>query len=113
MLKKVTRLHSEKRPLPVCGKHEAAHQLIGKKWVSLIVRCLMDDPKRFSEIQAYIPDLSKRVLNERIKELEEAGIVFRRVRTDRPFRTEYALTQKGWELGSALSFVDAWAEKWM
>ena len=70
--------------------------------MGLIIHTLMEEPKRFSEIQAFIPDLSKRVLNERIKELEECGIVLRNVITDRPVRTEYSLTKKGTELGKSL-----------
>jgi hypothetical protein len=74
---------------------------------------LMEEPKRFSEIQAFIPDLSKRVLNERIKELEECGIVLRNVITDRPIRTEYSLTKKGTDLGKSLKVVETWAKKWL
>lgn len=106
-------MQGDNRPLPMCGKIEAAHQLISKKWVSLIIHCLMERPKRFSGIQAHIPDLSKRVLHERVKELEDIGIIARVVITDRPPRTEYALTQKGLELGSALSSVNDWANKWL
>ncbi|PQP86877.1 hypothetical protein CPT76_27620 [Paenibacillus sp. AR247] len=71
-----------------------------------------EEPKRFSEIHAYIPDLSKRMLNERIKELEDNGIIIRNVITERPIRTEYSLTRKGTELGRALQAVEEWAEKW-
>ena len=81
--------------------------------MGLIIHTLMEEPKRFSEIQAFIPDLSKRVLNERIKELEECGIVLRNVITDRPVRTEYSLTKKGTELGRSLRPLEAWAEKWL
>ena len=73
----------------------------------------MEEPKRFSEIHAYIPDLSKRVLNERMKELEEEGLVVRHVVTERPVRTEYMLSRKGTELGRALSSVERWADKWL
>ncbi|MCJ8012131.1 helix-turn-helix transcriptional regulator [Paenibacillus sp. KQZ6P-2] len=102
----------EKHDNPLCQKVELAYQITGKKWVNLIIHTLMEEPKRFSEIQAYIPDLSKRMLNERIKELEDSGIVIRNVITDRPIRTEYSLTRKGTELGRALRAVEEWAEKW-
>ncbi|WP_370644639.1 winged helix-turn-helix transcriptional regulator [Sporosarcina sp. ACRSL] len=98
---------------PLCDKVEHSYQLIGKKWVGLIIHSLLDEPKRFSEIHAYIPDLSKRVLNERIKELEEDGIILRNVISDRPVRIEYSLTRKGNELGKALKSVEVWAEKWL
>jgi DNA-binding HxlR family transcriptional regulator len=97
----------------VCGKIEQSYHILGKKWMGLIIHALMEGPKRFSEIQTFIPDLSKRMLNERMKELEECGIVLRNVITDRPVRTEYSLTKKGHELGKALGSVEAWAEKWL
>jgi DNA-binding HxlR family transcriptional regulator len=86
---------------------------MGKKWTGLIIHTLMEEPKRFSEIHSFIPDLSKRMLNERIKELEDYGIVLRNVITDRPVRTEYSLTKKGTELGRSLQAVEAWADKWL
>ncbi|QQZ64343.1 helix-turn-helix transcriptional regulator [Paenibacillus sonchi] len=92
---------------------EHVHQIIGKKWVSLIIHVLNDGPKRFSELNTMIPDLSKRMLNERLKELEEYGLLIRVVIPDRPVRTEYSLTAKGQELGEALGHVEAWALKWL
>ncbi|MBV7509088.1 helix-turn-helix transcriptional regulator [Bacillus sp. sid0103] len=97
----------------VCSKVEESYNIIGKKWMGLIIHTLMEEPKRFSEIHAYIPDLSKRMLNERMKELEDCGIVLRNVITDRPVRTEYSLTKKGTELGRALKTVEDWADKWL
>ena len=86
----------------LCVHVEECYHLLGKKWTGLIIHTLMEEPKRFSEIHTFIPDLSKRVLNERMKELEDCGIVLRNVITDRPVRTEYSLTKKGIELGRSL-----------
>lgn len=97
----------------ICSKVEQSYHILGKKWMALIIHTLSEEPKRFSEIHSFIPDLSKRVLNERIKELEECGIVIRNVIADRPVRTEYSLTKKGFELGKALKAVETWAEKWL
>ncbi|RED58495.1 winged helix-turn-helix transcriptional regulator [Cohnella lupini] len=97
----------------ICEKVEHVHDIISKKWVSSIIHTLMEEPKRFSEINAYIPDLSKRVLNERVKDLEDMGIVIRNVITERPIRTEYSLTRKGVELGRALKGLEEWANKWV
>ncbi|MEH7381095.1 helix-turn-helix domain-containing protein [Bacillus sp. JJ1533] len=96
-----------------CSKIEELYHMIGKKWMGLIIHTLMEEPKRFSEVHASIPDLSKRMLNERIKELEDCGIVLRNVITDRPVRTEYSLTKKGHEMGKALKTVEDWANKWL
>lgn len=97
----------------IYSKIEEAYQIIEKKWVCLIIGSLMDVPKRFSEINTVIPELSKRVLTERLKELEAYGIVLRNVITDRPVRSEYSLTNKGHDLGVALKKVEDWAEKWL
>ncbi|WP_419880821.1 winged helix-turn-helix transcriptional regulator [Peribacillus sp. B-H-3] len=103
----------EKSTERICKKLEQSYDIVGKKWMGLIIHTLMIEPKRFSEIHSFIPDLSKRMLNERIKELEDLGIVIRNVITDRPVRTEYSLTKKGVELGRALRAVEDWSEKWM
>ncbi|MED1205946.1 winged helix-turn-helix transcriptional regulator [Heyndrickxia acidicola] len=92
---------------------ERSYQLISKKWICLIIHTLMESPKRFSEIHEFIPDLSKRMLNERLKEMEEWGLVIRNVIADRPVRTEYSLTRKGTELGKSLKSIEAWGEKWV
>ncbi|KMY50822.1 winged helix-turn-helix transcriptional regulator [Peribacillus loiseleuriae] len=103
----------EKQEEKLCEKVEQSYHLLGKKWIGLILYTLKDEPKRFSEIATYIPNLSKRVLNERIKELEDSGIVIRNVIADRPIRTEYSLTKKGTELTKALTYFENWAEKWL
>ncbi|NWQ43257.1 helix-turn-helix transcriptional regulator [Bacillus sp. EB106-08-02-XG196] len=97
----------------LCSKVEECYHILGKKWVGLVIHALMEEPKRFSEIHTFIPDLSKRVLNERMKELEDNGIVLRNVIADRPVRTEYSLTKKGTELGQSLKALEAWADKWL
>ncbi|WP_028399437.1 winged helix-turn-helix transcriptional regulator [Ectobacillus panaciterrae] len=97
----------------LCPKIEKSFDLISKRWTGLIIYVLMSGPKRFSEIHTTIPDLSKRMLTERMKELEEQGIVVRHVITERPIRTEYLLTKKGTELGKILSPISQWAESWM
>lgn len=97
----------------LCEQVERAYQILEKKWVTLIVHTLMGEPKRFSEIHTFIPDLSKRMLAERIKKLEEVGIINRNVLIERPIRIEYSLTRKGTELGRALNAVEDWAIKWL
>jgi DNA-binding HxlR family transcriptional regulator len=92
---------------------EKTFEIIGKKWTGLIIYVLLSGPKRFSEINSIIPDLSKRVLTERMKELEEHGIVLRHVIPERPIRIEYILTKKGNELGKILGPISQWANCWM
>ncbi|ADE70401.1 MULTISPECIES: winged helix-turn-helix transcriptional regulator [Priestia] len=100
-------------PKDIQPKVEKSFELIGKKWTGLIIYVLMSGPKRFSELNESIPALSRRLLTERIKELEDHGIVVRNVIPDRPIRSEYSLTQKGTELGKILGPISQWAESWV
>src|ERR671918_2394805 len=78
-----------------CTAYHQAVELIGKRWTGAILFVLLDGPLRFSEVKLLVPDLSDRLLSERLKELEAEGIVERRVIDEMPVRVEYALTEKG------------------
>ena len=97
----------------LCPKFEKAFQLLGKKWNGLIIKALLDGPKRFSDIRSVIPELSDRMLTERFKELEAEDIVKRRVYAEIPVRIEYELTEKGIDLSSSMDKIQSWAEKWL
>lgn len=98
----------------MCPRYEAAFLLLGKRWTGLILRSLMEQPRRFSEITSYVDGLSDRVLSERLSELEQAGLVERRVdATRRPVLIEYALMQKGLDLRPVLEDVQVWADHWL
>lgn len=97
---------------PMCPKFEAAFELLGKRWTGLIIRVLLSGPKRFKDISAQIPEMSDRMLSERFKELEAAGIVARHVYPETPVRIEYELTAKGKSLQKVMEEVQAWAEQW-
>lgn len=96
----------------MCPKYEQAMQVLGKRWTGLILRALMDGPRRFTEIAHYVDGLSDRLLSQRLQELEEAGIVERNVRPERPISVEYALTDKGVDLRAVLEAVQHWADRW-
>ncbi|GAA0080687.1 transcriptional regulator [Clostridium sporogenes] len=96
----------------MCPKFETAFELLGKKWTGLIIRTLLSGQKRFSDISEAIPNMSARILTERFKELEEAGIIIRKVYPETPVRIEYELTQKGSDLQAVMDEVQKWAEKW-
>jgi DNA-binding HxlR family transcriptional regulator len=99
--------------LHLCPKFEAAFSLLGKRWTGLIVHVLLRGPLRFKELTEIIPHISQKMLTERLKELEEEGIVIRRVYPEMPVRIEYELTEKGKELQKVMNEVQKWAEKWM
>jgi DNA-binding HxlR family transcriptional regulator len=86
--------------------------LLGKRWTCLIVRSMVDGPRRFSEISSYVVGVSDRVLSERLQELEQRGIVERRVLDQRPVRVEYALSESGLQLRDVLHAIKAWADRW-
>ena len=68
---------------------------------------------RFSQIANAVPDLSDRLLSERLKELEARGIVERRVQEGTPVRVEYELTERGRDLHDALLQLKAWGDRWL
>jgi DNA-binding HxlR family transcriptional regulator len=93
--------------------HEAV-ELIGKRWTGAIIVVLIEaGPLRFSEIAQAIPQLSDRLLSERMKELEARGIVERRVLPDSPARVEYAVTDMGRELAPTLKQLKSWSHRWL
>jgi DNA-binding HxlR family transcriptional regulator len=93
--------------------HEAV-ELVGKRWTGAIVYVLLQGgAMRFSEIGGAVPQLSDRLLSERMKELEARGIVERQVRDGSPARVEYSLTDMGQELAPALRELREWALRWL
>src|SRR4030081_3470546 len=77
----------------LCPKFENAFELLGKRWTGLIIRVLLTGPKRFKDISDQIPSMSDRMLSERFKELEAAGMIIRHVYPETPVRIEYELRQ--------------------
>jgi len=97
----------------LCPKFESAFELLGKRWTGLIIRVLMNGSKRFKDISHLIPNLSDRVLSERLRDLEEAQIVRRNVYPETPVRIEYELTEKGHSLKPMMDECEKWADKWI
>jgi DNA-binding HxlR family transcriptional regulator len=96
-----------------CPLYHEAVELVGRRWTGAILRVLMDGPLRFSEIAQAVPELSDRLLSERMKELEARGIVERTVISGPPLRVEYSLSRMGRELEPALSELQLWANRWL
>ncbi len=101
------------RPTRCCPLYHEAVELIGKRWTGAIVRVLMERPMRFSEISGSVPELSDRLLSERMKELEARGVVRRTVISGPPVRVQYALSDMGRDLGPALDELQVWARRWL
>jgi DNA-binding HxlR family transcriptional regulator len=96
----------------VCPHFHAAIELIGKRWTGAIVSALTDGPLRFGELAKAVPGLSDRLLSQRLRELEEAGVVERAVEPGTPVRVSYSLTEKGADLRPTISEIRAWAHRW-
>jgi DNA-binding HxlR family transcriptional regulator len=95
-----------------CPKLHEAVELIGKRWSGAIIVVLLEGgAMRFSEIAQAIPQLSDRLLSERMKELELRGIVERH--PDSPGRVTYQLTEMGRELAPALQQLKSWSHRWL
>ena len=96
----------------VCPTFHGAIELIGRRWTGAIIFLLLKAPARFAALRNAIPDITDRMLSERLQELEERGVVERKVIPETPVRVEYALTKKGRALATAIDAVAEWAHKW-
>jgi DNA-binding HxlR family transcriptional regulator len=96
-----------------CPRFHCAVELIGRRWTGAILRAIMAGQNRFSEIVAQVPGISGRLLSERLRELEDVGIVNRSVDGGRPVRVAYTLTKSGTELEATMRTLAQWAERWI
>jgi DNA-binding HxlR family transcriptional regulator len=97
----------------LCGRFHRASELIGRRWTGAIIFVLLKSRCRFATLRDAIPDITDRMLSERLQELEQEGIVERTVVPETPVRVEYALTKKGRALAAAMDAIAEWAEKWI
>ena len=93
--------------LPACPV-ETTLMLIGDKWKVLILRDLMDGTKRFGELKKSIGTVSQKVLTARLRDMEEEGLLTRKVYAEVPPRVEYTLTETGYSLKPVLDAMWAW-----
>src|SRR5215204_139752 len=97
----------------VCTRFHHASELIGRRWNGAIIFLLLQQTCRFATLRDGIPDITDRMLSERLQELEQEGIVERVVVPDTPVRVEYSLTKKGKALAGAIGSIADWAEKYI
>jgi DNA-binding HxlR family transcriptional regulator len=96
----------------VCPHFHHAIELIGKRWTGAIVCALTERPMRYAELGKAVPGLSDRLLSQRLRELEEEGLVERAVEAGTPVRVVYSLTEAGQQLDPVLSELKSWARRW-
>lgn len=96
----------------VCPHFHHAIELIGKRWTGAIVCALTERSMRYGELGKAIPGVSDRLLSQRLRELEEEGLVEREVEAGTPVRVVYSLTEAGQQLDPVLSELKSWARRW-
>jgi DNA-binding HxlR family transcriptional regulator len=96
-----------------CAVFQRGSELLGKRWTGIVLYMLLEKPHRFSELLTAVHGISDRLLTERLRELEENGLVERRVIPESPVRVEYALTEAGLEARDIVTATYTWANKWM
>lgn len=96
----------------LCSRFHRASELIGRRWTGAILFMLLDGRCRYATLRAAIPDITDRMLSDRLHELEAEAIVERQVLPDAPVRVEYSLTRKGRALGPVIAAISQWANRW-
>jgi DNA-binding HxlR family transcriptional regulator len=104
--------HMANTPPELCTRFHRASELIGRRWTGAIIFVLLKSRCRFAVLRDAIPEITDRMLSDRLQELEMEGIVDRTVIPDTPVRVEYALTKKGRALATAIDAIVEWAHKW-
>lgn len=99
------------KELPACPV-ETTLTLIGDKWKVLILRDLMPGTKRFGELKRSIGSVSQKVLTAQLRDMEDSGLVNRKVYAEVPPRVEYSLTQLGKSLKPILDSMQNWGEEY-
>jgi DNA-binding HxlR family transcriptional regulator len=91
---------------------EKAVNVLDGKWTLLILRELFEGTKRFGEMRATLDGISPKTLTERLRTMEEQGIVARKVYPEVPLRVEYTLSDYGQTLRPVIDALRAWGEQW-
>ena len=97
----------------VCPRFHLAIELIGGRWTGAIINRLLEGRARYNELRATIPEISDRMLSERLRELESENVLTRIVIPESPVRVEYELTPKGRALEDAMAAIGKWATRWV
>lgn len=104
-------MDTTKTELPACPV-ETTLTLISDKWKVLILRDLLTGTKRFGELKKSIGGVSQKVLTAQLRQMEESGLLTRKVYPEVPPRVEYTLTELGYSLKPILDAMWAWGEEY-
>ena len=97
--------------LPACPV-ETTLMLIGNKWKVLIIRDLLTGTKRFGELKKSIGKVSQKVLTTQLRDMEESGLISRKVYAEVPHKVEYSLTDLGKSLQPILNAMLQWGTEY-
>lgn len=86
-------------------------KVIGSKWTMMILHNLFDDKRRFGELQRSLGSISPKTLSQRLDELEETGIITKKIFTEIPLHVEYNLTGKGNSLKKIFKDLESWGRE--
>lgn len=102
-----------KKVLNMCDEPcaiEKGMRLIGGKWKGSIIYHLKDEPVRFNDLTRMLGGATKKMVDQRLKELEQEGMVIRKVISDRPVAVTYELTEFGRSALDILESLRVWSE---
>ncbi|SDQ64509.1 transcriptional regulator, HxlR family [Chryseobacterium soldanellicola] len=104
-------MYERKIPLTIdCGLH-LTREILNGKWKPALLNAISMDVKRPSEILRILPDATRRVLNVQLKELEEHGMIQKKVYHQLPPKVEYSLTEMGWSLMPIIDAMNVWGDE--
>jgi DNA-binding HxlR family transcriptional regulator len=97
----------------LCRRFHKASELIGRRWTGAIIFVMLRTRCRYGTLREAVPDITDRMLSQRLQELEREGIIERLVVPATPVRVEYRLTRKGKALSKAIAAITDWAHTWI
>jgi DNA-binding HxlR family transcriptional regulator len=96
----------------ICPVARTAH-IISGKWTLLIIRDLASGVKRFNQLERSLNGISPKTLSERLRALEEEGVILRQTFAEVPPRVEYSLTEKGHDLIDVIECMRCYGNRWL
>ncbi len=97
---------------PSCPVRKSLELLDGK-WTILVLRDLLGGPRRFGELKRSLGDLNPKTLTDRLRQLEKAKVVSKKIFAEIPPRVEYSLTKKGMALKGVIEALAQWGTDWI
>src|SRR5438034_7894020 len=88
-------------------------EIISGKWTLLIIRDLVSGVKRFNQLERSLHGISPKTLSERLRSLEEEGVIVRQTFAEVPPRVEYSLTEKGYDLVDVIECMRCYGNRWL